>query len=233
MQTTPPAFGRNGERMKIKHCIFDFDGTLFDSMSIWDSVGEIYLRSIGKRAKPSLMEEVRTMSLSQSALYMKKEYDLSQTVEEIIKGINQTLEDGYRYEIQPKQGVIFFLKQLKQSGVSMCIATSSDSELVETALKRCDMDGFFEKIFTCSEVGHGKDEPIIYQEAMKFLRADQSNTVVFEDALYALQTAKKAGFLTVGVFDSREEQQEELQKFCDCYLADFEQTDLFWKFASA
>lgn len=219
--------------MKIKHIIFDFDGTLFDSMSIWDSVGESYLRSIGKEAKPSLREEVRTMSLSQSALYMKKEYDLSQTVEEIIKGINQTMEDFYRYEIQPKRGVISFLKQLKQSGVSVCIATSSDRYLIEAALKRCDMDGFFEKIFTCSEVGHGKDEPIIYQEAIQFLGADRSNTVIFEDALYALQTAKKAGLLTVGVFDSREEQQEELQQLCDCYLADFEQTDSFWKFASA
>lgn len=219
--------------MKIRYAIFDFDGTLFDSMSIWDSVGEIYLHSIGKEARPSLREEVRTMSLFQSACHMKKEYDLSQTVGEIIKGINQTMEDFYRYEIQPKPGVISFLKQLKQCDISMCIATSSDSCLIEAALKRCDMDGFFEKIFTCSEVGHGKDEPIIYQETMKFWGADQSNTVIFEDALYALRTAKKAGFLTVGVFDSSEEQQEELQQLCDFYLADFEQIDSFWKFASA
>lgn len=218
--------------MKIKNIIFDFDGTLFDSMSIWDSVGKIYLQSIGKKAKTTLWEEVQTMSLFQAACHMKKEYDLVQPVEEIIAGIDQVIEDFYRFEIQPKPGAISFLKQLKQCDISMCIATSSDRHLIEAALKRCDMDGFFEKIFTCSEVGHGKDEPIIYQEAMQFLGADRSNTVIFEDALYALQTAKTAGFMTVGVLDSREEQQEELQQLCDCYLEDFEQIDFFWKFAS-
>lgn len=218
--------------MKIKNIIFDFDGTLFDSMSIWDSVGKIYLQSIGKKAKTTLWEEVRTMSLFQAACHMKKEYDLVQPVEEIIAGIDQVIEDFYRFEIQPKPGAISFLKQLKQCDISMCIATSSDRHLIEAALKRCDMDGFFENIFTCSEVGHGKDEPIIYQEAMQFLGADRSNTVIFEDALYALQTAKTAGFMTVGVLDSREEQQEELQQLCDCYLEDFEQIDFFWKFAS-
>lgn len=218
--------------MKIRSIIFDFDGTLFDSMSIWDSVGKIYLQSIGKKAKTTLWEEVRTLSLHQAACHMKKEYDLVQSVEEIIAGINQTIENFYRYEIQPKPGVIPFLNELKQSDISMCIATSSDCYLIEAALKRCDMERFFEKIFTCSEVGHGKDESVIYQEAMKFLGADQSNTVIFEDAFYALQTAKNDGFLTVAVFDPSEKNQEKLKQLSDCYLTDFEQIDPFWKFAS-
>lgn len=62
--------------MKIKCAIFDFDGTLFDSMFIWDSVGEIYLRSLGKEPRPSTREDVRTLSLYQSACYFQKEYDL-------------------------------------------------------------------------------------------------------------------------------------------------------------
>ena len=63
--------------MIIKCAIFDFDGTLFDSMFIWDEVGEIYLHSLGLEQKPSLREDVRAMSLYQAASYVRKEYGLS------------------------------------------------------------------------------------------------------------------------------------------------------------
>lgn len=69
--------------MKVKCAIFDFDGTLFDSMFIWDQVGEIYLRSLGKEPQPSMREDVRALSLYQSACYLKQEYALSLSVEEI------------------------------------------------------------------------------------------------------------------------------------------------------
>ena len=62
--------------MKLKCAIFDFDGTLFDSMFIWDSVGEIYLRSLEKKPKPSMREDVRSLSLYQSACYFKEEYEI-------------------------------------------------------------------------------------------------------------------------------------------------------------
>ena len=62
--------------MKITCGIFDFDGTLFDSMFLWDSVGEIYLRSLGREPKPSMREDVRALSLYQSACYFQEEYDL-------------------------------------------------------------------------------------------------------------------------------------------------------------
>ena len=65
---------RDGERMKLKCAIFDFDGTLFDSMYIWDIVGEVYLRSLGKEPKPSMREDIRALSLYQSSCYFKEEY---------------------------------------------------------------------------------------------------------------------------------------------------------------
>ena len=45
--------------MKLKCVIFDFDGTLFDSMYLWDTVAESYVRSRGKEPKPTVREEVR------------------------------------------------------------------------------------------------------------------------------------------------------------------------------
>ncbi len=218
--------------MKIKYAIFDFDGTLFDSMSIWDRVGEIYLGSLGIKPKPSLREDVRALSLYQAACYVKKEYKVSLSEEEIMAGINRVVEDFYLYEVLPKPGVIDSLDQMKRAGISMCIATASDQAQIKAALKRCNMDHYFEKIFTCTEVGHGKDEPLIFRKAMEFLGGDRSNTVVFEDAIHAIRTAKEDGFRVVAVFDASERRQEEVRELTDAYLVDFEHTDDFWKLSS-
>ena len=216
----------------LKAAIFDFDGTLFQSNSVWVSAGEHFFESIGITPKANLQEEIRTMSLYQSACYIRKEYGLSQTVEEIMDGINRTVENCYFHEVQPKQGAISFLRELKAADIRMCIATATDRYQIEAALKRCNMLDFFEEIFTCSEIGHGKDEPIIFRRAMEYLGTDRSNTIIFEDALHAIQTAKADGFLTVGISDPYIQEQESVQSLCHCYLTDFSQTETFWKFAS-
>lgn len=219
--------------MKIKCAIFDFDGTLFDSMFIWDSIGEVYLRSLGKEPKPSMREDVRALSLYQSACYFRKEYDLALSEEEIMAGINQTLEHFYLHEVLPKAGVTGFLEQMKKADIPMCIATASERYQVEAALSRCGMEHYFEAVFTCSEVGHGKDEPVIFRKAMEHFGAEHSSTVVFEDAIHVVRTAKEDGFAVAAVFDSSEKQQSELQSLSDCYIEDFKHTEDFWKFASA
>ena len=96
----------------IQGVIFDFDGTLFDSNYVWATAGERLFQSIGISPKPNLQEEIRTMSLYQSACYIREEYGLSLTVEEIMEGINQTVEDAYFHEVQPKAGVIPFPSSL-------------------------------------------------------------------------------------------------------------------------
>ena len=219
--------------MKLKCAIFDFDGTLFDSMFIWDNVGEIYLRSLEKEPKPSMREDVRALSLYQSACYFKQEYDLSLSVEEIMTGINQTIEHFYIHEVLPKPGVADFLKRMHKAGISMCIATASDRYQIEAALSRCGMEHYFEAIFTCSEVGHGKDEPVIFQKAMEHFGADRSSTIVFEDAIHAIQTTKADGFTVVAVFDDSEKRQAEIRDLADCYIGDFEHAEGFWEFTSA
>lgn len=218
--------------MKIKCAIFDFDGTLFDSMFIWDEVGEIYLHSLGLEPKPSLREDVRAMSLYQAASYVRKEYGLSLSEEQIIEGINQTVEHFYVNEVLPKPGAIDFLERMKKAGIPMCIATASDRYQIEAALSRCRMEHYFEAIFTCGEIGHGKDEPTIFQKAMEHFDAERSNSLVFEDAIHAAQTAKADGFAVVAVYDSSEKRQDEIRGLADCYIEDFEHTEDFWDYIS-
>ena len=217
----------------IQGVIFDFDGTLFDSMFIWDTAGENYLRSIGKEPEADLQKVLKPMSLLQSAQYIREKYDIPLSVEEIMDGVNRTVEGFYFRSVEPKPGVIDFLEELHRRNIRMCIATATDRYQVEAALQRCKMRHFFCEIFTCTEVGSGKDRPDIFRKAMEHLQTDRSNTAVVEDAYHAAFTAKQDGFLVVGVYDSYESRQQELLQLADVFLPDYIELNHFWKFASA
>ena len=217
----------------LKGAIFDFDGTLFDSMFIWDTAGEVYLRSIGIEPREDLQKVLKPMSLLQSSTYIREKYVIPLTVEEIMDGINHTVEDFYFHTVQPKEGVITLLEQMKAQGIKMCVATATDRYQVEAALKRCGMEAFFSEIFTCTDVGHGKDEPIIFQKAMEYLGTTRANTVVFEDAYHAAKTAKADDFITVAVYDFHEERQNELREIADFFTESYTNTNEFWKFAKS
>ncbi len=216
----------------IKGAIFDLDGTLFDSMFVWDTIGEIYLRSIGYEPKENLNETFKTMSLYNAACYYKSEYGVTLSVDKIMDGVNRMVEKYYINEVQLKTGVYDFIKHLHNIGVKMCIATATDKYLVEAALERCGIKECFSEIFTCTSVGHSKDEPDIYREALRHLATPKEDTFVFEDAIYAIRTAKKDGFRVVAIYDKSEENQAEIKSLCDYYITDYTDMQEFWKFAA-
>ncbi len=219
--------------MRIRGAIFDVDGTLLDSMFIWDTIGETYLRSIGYQPKENLNETFKNMSLHQAARYYQTEYGVTQSIDEIMDGVNAMLERYYRFEVPLKPGVAELLERLRQDGVRLCIATATDRHLVEAALDRCGVLSCFGEIFTCNEVGHGKDEPDIFEAALRFLGTRREETLVFDDALYAVRTAKEAGFPVAAVYDSHERSQAEVRARSDLYLEDLTQLVELQKFLSA
>lgn len=203
----------------IAGAIFDLDGTILDSMPIWDSAAEIFLNSIGIEAEPGLGKIMFTMSMSKGAEFLKDRYSLDLNVDEIMAGINHTIEDFYYYQVQLKEGAGRFLKEMKQAGIKVTAATSSDRQVVERALERLDVIGYFNSIFTCTEIGAGKEKPDIYLAAAEHMGSLPKDIWVFEDALHAIRTAKSAGFRTVGVYDaSGIENQDEIKRICDIYL---------------
>ena len=219
--------------MRIRGAIFDVDGTLLDSMFIWDTIGEAYLRSIGYQPKENLNETFKNMSLHQAARYYQTEYGVTQSIDEIMDGVNAMLERYYRFEVPLKPGVAELLERLRQDGVKLCIATATDRHLVEAALDRCGVLSCFGEIFTCNEVGHGKDEPDIFEEALRFLGTEKAETVVFDDALYAVRTAKEAGFPVAAVYDSHEKAQDQIRMLADVYLEELTQLDKIRKYLPA
>ena len=205
----------------IKGAIFDLDGTLLDSMFIWDTIGEEYLRSLGKEPHEDLKETFMTLTLEEAAEYYREHYGVTLSVKEIVDGVNAMVEQTYRTKVTLKPGISKYLAWLKENGVRMCVATVTDRYLVEETLDRLGVRHYFSEIFTCAEVGFGKDKPIIYQKALEHLGTEKSDTCVFEDLPFALNTAKTDGFPTVGVYDRHEEHQDELKELADYYIFDF------------
>lgn len=210
--------------MKIKGAIFDFDGTLFDSMVIWETAGDKYLKSLGIEPEVGLHEKIRDFSMIQSAIYVKENYNLDFTCEEIVAGFNKSVEEFYLTTALPKKGVIEFLEKIKSHGITMCVATVTEKRLIEAALERCEIRHFFKDVITCGEVGHGKDKPFIYRKAMDIMGLSHESTIVFEDALYAIRTAKGDGFTTAGVYDESEKSQDEFRNFADFFIKDYYDT---------
>ncbi len=205
----------------LKGAIFDFDGTLVDSMFIWDTIGEDYLRSLGKEPHEDLKETFLTLTLEEAAEYYRTHYGVTLFVKEIVDGVNAMVEGIYKTRVTLKHGVADYLRLLKENGTRMCIATVTDRYLVEETLERLGILHYFSEIFTCAEVGYGKDKPIIYRKALEHLDTAKNETYVFEDSLFALKTAKADGFTTVGVYDRHENRQDNLKNLADYYIDDF------------
>jgi len=213
--------------MKIKGAIFDLDGVLLDSMFIWDILGEKFLKDQGIQPRDDVREALRPMSLLQAAQYFRDEYGMLDSVQAIIDGINHLVEHFYFDLAMPKPGVHDFLDKLMDNNVKMCITTATDRVMVDVALKRNHMEQYFDEIFTCTEVGHGKDEPNIYLQALEFLGMTKREVFVFEDALYAIKTAKKAGFSVAAVYDSTAQaQQIEIKEIADAYITTFQEIEI-------
>ena len=203
----------------IKGAIFDVDGVLLDSMGIWDDLGARYLRSLDKIPEEGLNKILFSMSMEQGAEYLNEHYGLNKSVKETVEGIGRMLEDYYFYEVLLKPGAKEILEFLKSKNNKMAAATSSPRTHIEKALSRNGLLGYIDKIYTTSEVGVSKHSPDIYNLAADFLKTKREETLVFEDSLYALNTAKEAGFVTVGVFDEKgESNQAELENQADLYL---------------
>lgn len=184
-----------------KGAIFDVDGTLLDSMPIWENASERFLEGLGIEAEPGLNEIMFRMSLDEGAAYLRSAYDLAMTDQEIKEGVLGVIRDFYFYQAQPKPGAGEFLAQMKAREIPMYIATSSNREHIRAAFERLGFYDCFEGLITCEEAGAGKSDSRIFLLAAERMGLEPADIYVFEDVIHAVRTANSAGFVTVGVYD--------------------------------
>ena len=211
--------------MRLQSAIFDMDGTLLDSMPTWRELGPTFLKEAGIPTTPEQEKLLRTLSDHQVIPYLREKCGLPWSEQEVVDQIVKRMEDFYSTEVRPKPGVEKFLSILKMEGVWMYVATATHRRLTEKALKTAGIDHYFRGIVTSADAGSHKSESAeIYEMAMRRMQSNKQDTVVFEDVLYAIRTAKAAGFRVAGVYDSMSEaDQPEIQRLSDYYLRSYEE----------
>lgn len=202
----------------IKAVIFDIDGVLLDSLSIWKELGRRYVAKLGYTPVPDMDEILFPMSMEQGAMWLKDTFSLEASVEEIIQELEREIQNFYFKEVKAKPGAEKLLQKINTLRIPAAAATSSPKEHVKKALERNHLLSYLKEIYTTSEIGESKYSPKIYLTVSEFLKTRPSATLVVEDSLYALTTAKNSGFRTAGIFDPLgEPDQEQLEKKADIY----------------
>lgn len=207
----------------IQGAIFDADGTLLDSMPIWDEATLGYIRSRGGVPDEAFREAVRELSMAEMCAYIKERFAFADSAEDIAAQINKIVEGFYLQTVPAKPGAETFLAALCARGVKLYVATATDLYLIEGALRRTGLLPYFDRIFTCTQVGQGKSKPDIFFAARDHLGTRTAQTFVFEDALYAAKTAKAAGFPVAAIFDAYEPNAPQLAALADGYFTTYDQ----------
>jgi len=187
--------------MNKKFAIFDMDGTLVDSGTVWGQTSAGYFAGLGVTSPASLIEETAHLSMMETAARFVQGSGLPLTPEEVAEEINRRMELHYRTDIPLKPGAAPFLRRLQAAGVRMCVASSTAQPLIEACIQRLGVGDCFEFLLSSEEVGAGKDRPDVYLEAARRLGGGPEDTIVFEDLLFAVQTARSAGFQVAAVYD--------------------------------
>lgn len=204
---------------KIKYAIFDADGTLMDSMHIWDTLDGAFLRMRG--IVPDEDRIFMRYGYFNAVEYMIEKYNLNMTPVQVKADIMKILEYYYNNVPVAKNGVKDFLQKLNANGVHCVVATATDRYLMEPALERNGLLKYFDRVFSTKEIGVSKQKPDIFNIARDFLGADD-NLFIFEDAAYAIDTAKKSGYKVVAVEDySAADDIDFIKNTADYYISDY------------
>ena len=208
----------------IKAAIFDLDGTLVDSMWVWQQIDIDYLSKKGHAVPSNLNDEITHLSFTQTAEYFKNRFSIEESVDEIMNTWNEMAFNHYKNNVKLKTGALEYLKKLKESGIKIGLATSNSIPLLTATLKNNNAFDLFDSITVTDEVKKSKSNPDIYLLAAKKLGVEPKDCMVFEDIIAAVNGAKLAGMKVTGVYDEHAKHQvNNLKKTCDNYIYSYEE----------
>ena len=202
------------------------DGTLVDSLYYWDFFWE-GVRKKGMVDKDVIWDSVtekaiRTVPVGQAIDLIYKSCRFYCTRDELLDFSVELCKDFYSYEVKVKDGVMEFLEAAHAKGIKMCVASATEPELLDVVIKRFGFDRYFPEIFSCGVIGVGKDRPDIFNMAREYLGTSLDETWIFEDSVTAVETAVKAGYRTVGVYDVHAFNFDTIERISDECIRDGE-----------
>lgn len=204
--------------------IFDLDGTLADSATIWEDFVSETLRRYNVPLPEGLHDGMKTQMAPQVPRYLIDTVGLPVCEAELLDAMGEYLREGYRNVAQLKPGAQAYLRQLKRQGVPMCIATASGLEYFAPVLEKNNILELFDFVACCSDIGRNKNTPDVYLYCAQRYGLTPGQCAVFEDSRNAVRTASRAGFYTVCVADPCSlHLREEILGMCDLYIQSFEE----------
>ena len=192
----------------IKLLIFDLDGTLLDSMNVWNKVDIVFLGRYGYEVTPEYTDFVKRASIDEAALYTQKRYRIPLSPADIIAEWDKMVSGFYKEEVELKPGVKAYLEEAKRLGFGMGVATALTRNNAVAGLIRNNILEMFEAVITLEDVGKkiDKSSPDIFIKVLNYVNAKgksikPSQTLVYDDVAVAAGGAKNGGFLTCAVYD--------------------------------
>lgn len=208
----------------IKGAIFDLDGTLIDSMWVWEKIDYDFLSKRNLAFPDDLRVNIEHLSFVEVAKYFKHRFNLNENIEDIMQEWNNMAYNEYSTNVLLKPHAREFLLALKSMNIKTAIATSNSRLLMNAALNNNGIADMFDAVTTLDEAGKVKNSPEIYLLSAKRLNIQPSECIVFEDILPAVKGAKAAGMKVIGVHDTYSEfQRKDIMQTADTYISDFQE----------
>lgn len=184
----------------MKTILFDLDDTLIESMYVWEDAITDLFRKLEidmdfERGKKTFL----TMRFSEVLIYIRKYFGAKMSIEEMEAYTMEYIQKEYQEHVPAKEGALEYMQQCAQKGIQMAIVTSNHLSLSTLVLKRLGMYPYLKKIYSAEALGLSKRDGEIYLQALKELDASIEDTVVFEDSMYAIETASKLGISCIGL----------------------------------
>ncbi len=212
------------EYIQNKVCLFDFDGTLGNSMPTMVEILFGFLTEYNIPITSELANKLVPLGFAGMAKYYQEELGVPMPKEEILQTFMRRLVKAYEERICLKPTVKETVKALKEAGFRLCVFTASPHIFIDPCLKREGAYELFDKVWSVEDFGLTKGEETIFVEAAKRLGVKVEDLAVIDDSLTVLKTAKAAGATTVGVYEpTMEKLQEEIRATADFYITEMSQ----------
>ncbi|MCI8416161.1 MAG: HAD family phosphatase [Lachnospiraceae bacterium] len=209
---------------QITTVLFDLDGTLVDSMWMWKEIDLEYLGGLNLPVPEELSHQIEGMSFSETAIYFKETFHLTESLEEIKAMWISMAMEKYSHQVRFKPGAQSFLRELKKRGIKTGICTSNGRELLHAVMDSLDIAPYMDCVMTACEVPAGKPAPDIYLAVAKKLGADPSQCLVFEDVPRGIEAGLSAGMTVCAVEDAYSlDQREVIRSLAHYYIQSYDQ----------
>lgn len=204
--------------------MFDLDGTLVDSMKMWQNLGINFLNSKNLAVTNDVIKQMSTMSLAMSSAFLKDYYNLEESADKIHQDFKDTVIYFYLNEVNAKPGAFDIVKKYSDKGANILLTTATNEEFVKPVLDKFGAYNLFNKIYTSDNVGQKKDSANYFFQILKREKISADSCLLFDDSEYALLAAKMANISTCCVKDNYSiANYDMLKQKCDFYIESFDE----------